>query len=64
MAAAPLVSVSIAAAFLGERLTALKIIGSIVALAGVAVVSLSRSGLSPSGAVWLARWSCRASTTR
>src|SRR5450755_4742137 len=53
VAAAPLVSVSIAAAFLGERLTALKIIGSVVALAGVAVVSLSRSGLSLSGAVWL-----------
>lgn len=53
VAAAPLVSVAIAAGALGERLTALKIVGSAVAIAGVAMVSLSRSSLSVSSAVWI-----------
>jgi drug/metabolite transporter (DMT)-like permease len=51
--AAPLVSVAIAAGVFGERLTALKIVGSAVAIAGVAFVSLARSGFSASTAVWL-----------
>jgi drug/metabolite transporter (DMT)-like permease/MFS family permease len=46
VASAPLVSVAIAALALHERLTVPKIVGSIVAIAGVAVVSLSRSGAS------------------
>ena len=53
VAAAPLVSVAIAAAFLGERLTITKIIGSAVAITGVAVVCLSRSGFSLSTALWI-----------
>lgn len=46
-------SVAIAAGAFGERLTALKLIGSGVALGGVAIVSVARSGLTLSGAVWL-----------
>jgi drug/metabolite transporter (DMT)-like permease len=53
VAAAPLVSVVIAAIFLGERLSWLKIVGSAVAISGVAMVCLSRSGLSFSAAVWI-----------
>jgi drug/metabolite transporter (DMT)-like permease len=53
VAAAPLVSVAIAAGVFGERLTALKIVGSAVAIGGVAMVSLARSGLSLSGAIWI-----------
>lgn len=53
VAAAPLVSVAIAAGAFGERLTPLKVVGSGVALGGVAIVSAARSGLSLSGAVWL-----------
>jgi drug/metabolite transporter (DMT)-like permease len=53
VAAAPLVSVAIAAGAFGERLTPLKLIGSGVALGGVAIVSVARSGLTLSGAVWL-----------
>ncbi|KGJ72775.1 membrane protein [Cryobacterium roopkundense] len=53
VSAAPLVSVAIAAGLFGERLTALKIAGSAVAIAGVAMVSLARSGFSLSGAVWI-----------
>jgi drug/metabolite transporter (DMT)-like permease len=44
VASAPLVSVAIAAAALGERLTTTRIAGSLVAVAGVAIVCLSRSG--------------------
>ncbi|WP_426625895.1 DMT family transporter [Leifsonia sp. McL0607] len=51
--AAPLVSVAIAVGAFGERLTLLKLIGSGVALGGVAIVSVARSGLTLSGAVWL-----------
>lgn len=43
VASAPLVSIAIAAAALGERLTLIKLVGSIIAIAGVAVVCLSRS---------------------
>lgn len=53
VAAAPLVSVAIAVAFLGERLTFTKIIGSAVAITGVAMVCLSRSGFSLSTALWI-----------
>lgn len=53
VAAAPLVSVGIATAFLGERLTLTKIAGSAVAITGVAVVCLSRSGFSLTSALWI-----------
>ena len=53
VAAAPLVSVAIAAGAFGERLTLVKLVGSGVALAGVALVSASRSGLSVSGSLWI-----------
>ncbi|MEP7090487.1 MAG: DMT family transporter, partial [Nocardioidaceae bacterium] len=46
VAAAPLVSVAIAAGAFGERLTAVKIAGSAMAIAGVALVSTSRSSTS------------------
>ncbi len=51
VASAPLVSVAIAAVALGERLTVAKIAGSSVAIAGVAVVVLSRSGASLTSAL-------------
>lgn len=53
VAAAPLVSVAIAAGAFGERLTLVKLLGSGVALVGVALVSASRSGLSVSGSLWI-----------
>jgi drug/metabolite transporter (DMT)-like permease len=53
VAAAPLVSVSVATIALGERLTPLRIVGSVVALAGVAIVCLARSGVSLSTSVWI-----------
>ena len=53
VASAPLVSVAIAAGAFGERLTFLKLLGSGIALAGVGVVSASRSGLSVSGSLWI-----------
>lgn len=53
VAAAPLVSIAIAAGVFGERLTALKIVGSAVAVAGVAAVSLARAELTLSSAVWI-----------
>jgi drug/metabolite transporter (DMT)-like permease len=53
VASAPLVSVAIAALALGERLTVAKVAGSIVAIAGVAVVCLSRSGASLTSALWI-----------
>ena len=45
VASAPLVSVGLAAVVLGERLTPMRLIGSGVAVTGVALVCLSRSGL-------------------
>jgi drug/metabolite transporter (DMT)-like permease len=51
VAAAPLVSVAIAAGFLGERLTWLKAAGSAVAITGVAMVSLSRSAFTLTSAI-------------
>ena len=53
VASAPLVSVGIAAVALSERLTPARLIGSGVAVAGVALVCLSRSGLGLSGDVWV-----------
>jgi drug/metabolite transporter (DMT)-like permease len=53
VAAAPLVSVSVATIALGERLTPLRIVGSVVALGGVAIVCLARSGVSLSTSVWI-----------
>jgi drug/metabolite transporter (DMT)-like permease len=53
VSAAPIVSVTIAVVFLGEPLTRVRLAGSGVAVAGVALVCLSRSGLTLSGAVWL-----------
>ena len=53
VASAPLVSVGLAALLLGERLTPARVVGSGVAVTGVALVCLSRSGLSVSGAVWV-----------
>jgi len=51
VATAPLVSVAIAVVAFGERLTASTVVGSLLAVAGVAVVCLARSGLSLSAAV-------------
>ncbi|MCU1406490.1 MAG: EamA/RhaT family transporter [Glaciihabitans sp.] len=51
IAAAPLVSVALAAALFGERLSAPKIVGSVLALVGVALVCLARSGITLSTSV-------------
>lgn len=53
VAAAPLVSVTIATIALGERLTIAKVTGSVIALGGVAIVCLARAGLSLSISVWI-----------
>jgi drug/metabolite transporter (DMT)-like permease len=53
VAAAPLVSVSVATITLRERLTLLTVIGSVVALGGVAIVCLTRSGVALSTSVWI-----------
>jgi drug/metabolite transporter (DMT)-like permease len=53
VACAPLVSLAIAALALGERVTVAKLAGSIVAIAGVALVCLSRSGASLTSALWI-----------
>lgn len=53
VAAAPLVSVAIAVAAFGERLTPIRAAGSVLAVAGVALVCLSRSGLSLSSSVFI-----------
>jgi drug/metabolite transporter (DMT)-like permease len=53
VAAAPLVSVVIATVAFGERMTRLKIIGSVVAVSGVIAVSLARSGVSVSAVIWI-----------
>jgi len=53
VASAPLISVAIAAAALGERLTVAKVAGSGVAIAGVVVVCLARSGASLTSALWI-----------
>jgi len=53
VAAAPLVSVGIAAVAFRERLSIVRIAGSCVAVTGVLVVCLARAGISLSGAVWI-----------
>jgi drug/metabolite transporter (DMT)-like permease len=53
VAAAPLVSVAIAAGAFGERLSVLKIVGSAVAVAGVALVCTSRSQTSVTSTIWI-----------
>jgi drug/metabolite transporter (DMT)-like permease len=54
VAAAPLVSVAVARGLFDERITPFTMIGSAVALSGVAIVCLARAGLSLSASVWLA----------
>ena len=54
VAAAPLVSVAIATLFLGEQLTVTRVAGSVVAIGGVVVVSLARSGATVTSALWIA----------
>jgi drug/metabolite transporter (DMT)-like permease len=54
VAAAPLVSVAIATLFLGEQLTLVRVAGSVVAIGGVAAVSLTRSGATVTSALWIA----------
>ena len=51
VAAAPLVSVAVAAAGLGERISGTQVTGGVVALGGVSVVCLSRSAVSLSASV-------------
>ncbi|MET0884992.1 MAG: DMT family transporter [Mycetocola sp.] len=53
VAAAPLVSVAIAAVAFKEKLSAVRIIGSAVAIAGVCIVCLARASLTLSAAVWI-----------
>ncbi len=53
VAAAPLVSVGIAVVAFKEKLTAVRVIGSILALAGVVTVCLARAGLSLTATVWI-----------
>jgi len=53
VAAAPLVSVAVARILFDERITRFTVMGSAVALSGVAIVCLARSGLTMSAAVWL-----------
>ena len=53
VAAAPLVSLAIAVLFLAERLSLARALGSLVALAGVTVVSLAGAGISIGGAITL-----------
>ena len=53
VAAAPLVSVAIATLTLGERLSLTKVVGSAIAIGGVAVVCLSRSGATVTSALWI-----------
>jgi drug/metabolite transporter (DMT)-like permease len=55
IAAAPLVSVAIAIYLFHERLTPLRVAGSAVAILGVALVCLSRSGWSAGAAVWIVK---------
>ncbi|MHC5795820.1 DMT family transporter [Lacisediminihabitans sp. FW035] len=53
VAAAPLVSVGIAAIAFRERLGVVRILGSVLAIGGVLLVCLARAGLSLSAAVWI-----------
>ena len=53
VAAAPLVSVATARILFSERISRVTIVGSVIALAGVAFVCLARAGVSLSAAVWI-----------
>jgi drug/metabolite transporter (DMT)-like permease len=53
VAAAPLVSVGVARVLFGERVSRITIVGSALALAGVAFVCLARAGVSLTAAVWI-----------
>ena len=53
VSSAPLISVAIATFAFGERLTGAKIVGSGVAIAGVLVVCLARSGATLTSALWI-----------
>lgn len=53
VAAAPLVSVAIAAVAFRERLSPARIVGSGIAIVGVCIVCLARAGLSLDAAVWI-----------
>jgi drug/metabolite transporter (DMT)-like permease len=53
VAAAPLVSVAVARVLFDERITPFTVLGSAVALGGVAIVCLARAGLSLSASVWV-----------
>ncbi|MBJ7289940.1 DMT family transporter [Williamsia sp.] len=53
VATAPLVSIAIAAGVFGERLTIVKVAGSVVAVVGVVLVSTARSDISVTSAIWI-----------
>ncbi|MBT2235385.1 DMT family transporter [Nonomuraea sp. NEAU-A123] len=53
VAGTPLVSIAIAAGAFGERLTIVKIAGSAVAIAGIALVSTARSDVSVTTTSWI-----------
>lgn len=53
VATAPMVSAAIATLTLGERLTPIKIAGSVLAIMGVAVIGLARSGATITTAIWI-----------
>lgn len=53
IAAAPLVSVGVARILFHERVTVVTLVGSAIALGGVAIVCLSRAGVSLSASVWI-----------
>ncbi|SKA82053.1 EamA domain-containing membrane protein RarD [Agreia bicolorata] len=53
VAAAPLVSVAVARVLFAERISRVTLVGSVIALAGVAFVCLARAGVSLSAAVWI-----------
>ncbi|QMU98645.1 DMT family transporter [Microbacterium esteraromaticum] len=53
VAAAPLVSVVVARVLFSERISRTTVVGSIIALTGVAFVCLARAGVSLSAAVWI-----------
>lgn len=52
VAAAPLVSVGVARLLFRERITAVTVLGSAIALGGVVLVCLARSGVSLSASIW------------
>ncbi|MHA0286560.1 DMT family transporter [Mycobacterium sp. C3-094] len=54
VAAAPLVSVAVARLLFAEPVTVFVVVGSAIALTGVVVVCVARTGASLSAAVWLA----------